>query len=284
MSSGSSPMPRGLAGPEPYPCHEAPHDRHGSDGVSLEGIDLPVDDGIRQLLRDYDSFPFDAPGDDRFSSLRVVWLYRKGAGSALQPVPRESSNVAELREQVASPNARVREHAYIALLARPDDPSRELVWSALRGATEIDEDLRQQILVSAMNRRMEVPQDLLANLVLGNDSATLRVLALDALAENPAIESVAASVANDPSPMVRQRAQEILQAKAAQIGSSTHSRSAPQPHRNRRDRRTGRSADNPSGHAALRRRHEGQVLNGPDPPAGTAAARFPTKLLQSRFR
>ena len=66
-----------------------------------------------------------------------------------------------------------------------------------------------------MNRRMEVPQDLLANLVLENDSATLRVLALDALAENPAIESVAASVANHPSPMVRQRAQEILHAKAA---------------------------------------------------------------------
>jgi hypothetical protein len=43
----------------------------------------------------------------------------------------------------------------------------------------------------------------------------LRVLALDALAENPAIESIAASVANDPSPMVRQRAQEILEARAA---------------------------------------------------------------------
>ena len=192
-----------------------PAESIANDRVSLEVVDLPVDDGIRQLLRDYDSFPFDAPGDDRFSSLRVVWLYAKGAGSALQPVPRESSNVAELREQVASPDARVREHAYSALLARPDDHSRELVWSALRGATEIDEDLRQQILVNAMNLGMDVPQDLLANLVMGNDSATLRVLALDALAENPAIESVAASVANDPSPMVRQRAQEILQAQAA---------------------------------------------------------------------
>ena len=192
-----------------------PAENISNDRVSLEVVDLPVDDGIRQLLRDYDSFLFYAPGDDRFSSLRVVWLYRKGAGSALQPVPRESSNVAELREQVASPDARVREHAYSALLARPDDHSRELVWSALRGATEIDEDLRQQILVNAMNLGMDVPQDLLANLVMGNDSATLRVLALDALAENPAIESVAASVANDPSPMVRQRAQEILQAQAA---------------------------------------------------------------------
>jgi len=192
-----------------------PAESIANDRLSLEVADVPVDDGIRQLLRDYDTFLYYAPGDDSVASLRVVWLYAKGAGSTLQPVPQESSSVAELREQVASPDARVREHAYIVLLARPDDQSRELVWSALRGATEIDEDLRQQILVSAMNRGTDVPQDLLANLVLGNDSATLRVLALDALAEDPTVESVATSVANDQSPMVRQRAQEILQAKAA---------------------------------------------------------------------
>ena len=191
-----------------------PAESISNDRVSLEVADLPVDDGIRQLLRDYDSFLFYAPGDDRVASLRVVWLYPKGAGSTLQPVPRESSSVDELRERVADPDTRVREQAYVALLARPDDQSRELVWSALRGATEIDDDLRQQILVSSMNQGVDVPKDLLTNLVLGSDSATLRVLALDALAEDPAIESVAASVANDPSPMVRQRAQEILQAKA----------------------------------------------------------------------
>ena len=123
--------------------------------------------------------------------------------------------LAALRERIDDPDPQVREHAYMALLARQDDTSRELVWAALRGATESDEDLRQRILASAMNQSVDLPPDLLADLALVDGSEVLRVLALDALADGPRSEDVAVTAASDPSPMVRQRAEEILEAKAA---------------------------------------------------------------------
>ena len=161
------------------------------DRVSLEVVNLPLDEGVRRLLRDYDAFLYYSASDDALSSLRAVWIYPKGAGSALQPVPKESSTtaIAGWRERIVHPDPRVREQAYIALIASPDDASRELVLNALRGVTETDEDLRQRVLLSAIHQGVDVPDDLLAALALADGSEVLRLLALDALADDPAVET-----------------------------------------------------------------------------------------------
>jgi hypothetical protein len=188
----------------------------GDDRVSLEVVDVLFDEGLRRLLRSYDAFLYYSASDEAVSSLRAVWIYAKGAGTALQPVPQETeAAVAELRERLGDADPRVREQAYMALISRPDDASRELVLNALRGSTETDEDLRQRLLLGTIHQGMDVPRDLLADLALADGSELLRLLALDALADDPTVGDVAAAAVNDPSPMVRQRAQEILGAMAA---------------------------------------------------------------------
>lgn len=179
--------------------------------VSVNLVNVPIDEGVRRLLRGYDAFLYYGGSDDASSSLRTVWIYPKGSGSVVRPVPPESwAASAELRERVGDADARVREQAYMALMLRPDAASRELVLNALRGATETDDALRQRLLSRATQQGMEVPRDLLADVARADGSEMIRLLALDALASDPAVQDVAASLANDPSPVVQQRAKEIL--------------------------------------------------------------------------
>jgi hypothetical protein len=181
------------------------------DRISLELADVPLDEAVRRLLRGYDAFLYYGGNDAAPASLRVVWILPKGSGAALQPLPPEScAETAELQQALDDPNPAVRERAYVALMSRPGAAARETVLNALRGASENDEVVRQRLLTSAVQQALEIPPDLLADIARADGSEVLRLLALDALAADPAVKDVAAFLASDPSSMVQQRAREIL--------------------------------------------------------------------------
>jgi type II secretory pathway component GspD/PulD (secretin) len=60
------------------------------DRISLNLDNVPFEEAVRRLLRRYDAFLYCGGTDSAPASLRVVWIYPKGSGAALQPVPRES--------------------------------------------------------------------------------------------------------------------------------------------------------------------------------------------------
>jgi len=189
------------------------------DRVSAELKDVPLDEGLRRLLNDYDTFFYYGVAGNTPSSLRTVWIYPKGAASALKPVPPEAwASTKELEASLVDWNPEIRERAYEALMSRPGSGSRELVLQALRGASETDEEMRQRILSSAISRGMRLPPDLLTDLARWDASEGIRLMALDALTGDPVVKELAVAALGDPSQAVRERAKEIL----AELDSAAH--------------------------------------------------------------
>jgi hypothetical protein len=181
------------------------------DRVSAQLADVPLDEGLRRLLENYDTFLYYGVVGNAPSSLRAVWIYPKGTASVLRPVPPEAwASSKELEASLADWYPEVRERAYEALMLRPSSASRELVLQALRGASETDEGVRQRLLSSAISNGMRLPPDLLTELARWDGSEGIRLMALDALAGDPALKELAQAVSADPSQAVREKAKEIL--------------------------------------------------------------------------
>jgi hypothetical protein len=182
-----------------------------SPPVSVQLVDVPIDESVRQLLRGYDVFLYYAAGDRGPASLQTVWVFPKGMGSVARPVPPQFwAGSAELRERARSGDVRTREQAYVVLMSRPDPESRAVVLDALRGVTETDPALRERLLSSAIQQDIDVPGELLAELARADGSEIVRLIALDGLAGDPAARDVAAALVDDPSASVQQRAREIV--------------------------------------------------------------------------
>ena len=183
------------------------------DAISADLLDVPLDEAVRQLFRPYDTFLYYAAVGDSPSALRTVWIYPKGAAMALRPVPPETwAGTGELEASLTDSEPKVRERTYEALMERPSDRGRELILDAIRGISEEDQGLRQRLLSNAASKGMEIPPDLLADLVHTDGSEGMRLMALDALATSaPGMAKQAAEAAlNDPSQSVRERAADIL--------------------------------------------------------------------------
>ncbi len=179
--------------------------------VSLEVKQIRLDDGLRQLLSDHDSFFFYGGLADSPSSLRTVWVYRKGTASSLQPVPPEVwASSKDLEARLSNPDPENRALAYEGLLSRPDQSSRDAVIEALRGTTEKDHLVRQRIFSAAITKGTALPPDVLADLARLDPSEQIRWLALDALSEHSSVKQTAEAALTDPSEAVRERAKQIL--------------------------------------------------------------------------
>jgi hypothetical protein len=187
-----------------------------AERVSLQLTAVPLDEGLRRLLARYDMFLYYGADASGRSSLQGVWAYQRGTGAATRPVPPEQwAGSAELRERVRSGDDDTREQAYLALLSRPDPESRTVVLDALRGSTERNDGLRERLLSAAMQHGMDLPRDLLADIARMDSSEMVRVIALEALAGDPTAREVAAGLLDDPSPVVQQRARDIMAETAA---------------------------------------------------------------------
>jgi hypothetical protein len=179
--------------------------------VSAELAGVPVDEGLRRLLENYDAFFYYGVVGNRSSSLRAVWIYRRGAAAALRPVPPEVwAGTKELQASLADTDPEVRARAYQALISRPDRESREVVIQALRGASEPDDAVRERILSTAFSTGVSLPRDLLMDLARWDTAAEVRLTALNALAFEPTLKEAAQAALTDSSPVVRERAKEML--------------------------------------------------------------------------
>ena len=58
----------------------------GSQLVTVSFQDLPLDEGLRQILNKYDAFLFYGVDEQAPSSLKAVWVYPKGRGRGIAPL------------------------------------------------------------------------------------------------------------------------------------------------------------------------------------------------------
>lgn len=180
----------------------------GGQLVSVQFRDLPLDEGLRQLLRDQDAFFFYEAQGKAPASLRAVWVYPKGQGRRLQPVPPEAwASTTELEGDLADPDPRARAQAVGALVERKGDRARDAVLQALQ---DPDDQVRTRALYEALGADVQLPLDALIDLALRDPSPDVRFLALEALANGPEARTIAEAALSDPSPHLRSKASEIL--------------------------------------------------------------------------
>jgi hypothetical protein len=190
--------------------------------VSVDLKNVGVDEGLRALLGNYDTFfYYGLTGQQSSAALAAVWVYRKGEAATLRPAPLESWAVMkDLEIAVRDHDPVVRERAYEALMSRPDRASRNLVILAIRGASESDSDLRERLLSTAVTKGIDIPGDVLKDLVRADGTEAIRLMAFEALAGDPQARDVALAVASDASEVIRERAREFL----AELDSAARNR------------------------------------------------------------
>jgi hypothetical protein len=181
----------------------------GREPISVEFQELPVDEGLRRILKENDAFYFYGADKKALASLKVVWIYAKGQGRGFAPVPMEAwASTKELEERLADPDPKSRAQAFESLLERKQDPG-----IALMALHDGDEQVRTRALYGALSRGIALPQESLTSAALSDESADVRFLALQGLAADPErvdLRTIAGQLLNDPHPLVRRRAEEIL--------------------------------------------------------------------------
>ena len=181
----------------------------GSELATMDLEDTPLEKALREILRHHDAFFFYGPDKDDSAVLQVVWVYPKGKGRALQPVPPEEwASTRELEAALADTNAETRLNATMALIERGS--SDRAMQVALRATSDADENVRATALFAAGNKGLKLPRNLLVNLLSIDTSESVRLLALTALARDPSARPYAEMALKDPSLPVQQKAQEIL--------------------------------------------------------------------------
>lgn len=175
--------------------------------VTAEFKDLPLDQGLRELLKDVDAFFFYGTSKGAGAALQVVWVYAPGRGKGLQPVPPDSwASTKELEEQMADRDASMRSDAVEGLIERKGNRALDVVLKALK---DEDEQVRMRAMYGAFNSGLELPVDTLVS-ALKDSSRHVRFLALDSAADRPEGRTLAEAALSDPDIHVRTRAREIL--------------------------------------------------------------------------
>jgi len=179
----------------------------GKKLVSVKYQDVPLEEALRELLKDHDAFFFYGVEGKAPATLRAIWVYAKGKGAGQAPVPPEVwASTAELQGRLNDPDPKVRAQAVGAVVERKGDQAGDLLMSAL---SDQDALVRMQALYSALDAGVSLPPELLVTLT-ADPSPDVRVLALEALAEAPNAGAIAERALNDPSPAVRNKAKELL--------------------------------------------------------------------------
>jgi hypothetical protein len=117
--------------------------------VTIQFQGLSLEDGLRRLLANYDAFFF--YGGDASASgptaLKGVWVYPKGGGNGLQPVPADQwASTSEYRDKLSASDPMVRADAIKTVVDREGDRARPVVLKALN-------DSDPQVRSSALTRR-----------------------------------------------------------------------------------------------------------------------------------
>ena len=182
--------------------------------ISINLEDVPLDQGLRHLVAEFDAFFFYGSTEERPVSLRGLWVYPKGAGARLAPVPSDMwASTAELEHSLSDPDPEVRAEAIESLVDRKGEKATE---SVLQMLTDPDEYVRARALDVATTAGLAIPADQLRSLAAGDPAEEVRRVALRGFAEHPdaKAEDVRAllegAAQSDQSELVRGDAAEIL--------------------------------------------------------------------------
>ena len=181
----------------------------GEEQISVEFKDFRLDEALRQILKDYDTFFFYGMEKGKeAASLKVVWIYPASRGRNLKPVPPEAwASTQEFERMLADKDPEARARALDALIQRKGQQAVRLVLKALRDDSDL---VRTRALDRALNSDLDIPQETLAGLALNDRSVNVRFLALDALSDDPNSRWVAERALQDPDEYIRSMARDIL--------------------------------------------------------------------------
>ena len=181
--------------------------------VTLQMRGVPLDSGLRQILKDCDVFFYSSAGE-----LRSAWIYEKDAGAQLIPVPPENwASTSDIERQMNSGSPAERISAIETLVARNGPGSGDLVSRAL-----LDEnaEVRLRALDVALSAGVGVSRETLTSLTY-DGSAAVRALALEAIASGTALggtyeaetDDLLRRMSGDADLEVRSRAAETLESR-----------------------------------------------------------------------
>jgi hypothetical protein len=181
---------------------------------SLEQFRL--DEALRQILSGYDIFFLYGVDDVQVgaSTLKAVWVYPANQGKAFRPGPPSATSVwtastLEFQQMMSDPDPKVRARAIDTVIRRTGRESAEAVESILKNGDEKD-NVRITALNRALSSGVEIPQEVLINLALHDDSVNIRYLALQALPVDPRLRWVAERALQDESSYITKEADAIL--------------------------------------------------------------------------
>jgi hypothetical protein len=131
----------------------------GSQLVSANFQNLPLDEGLRQILSKYDAFFFYGADEQHPSSLKAVWVYPKGKARGVEPVPPEKwASTKDIEAMLADKDPEVRGRAIESLVERKGEVALDAVLKCLH---DDDAQVRTQALYEAVNASLQVPEEVL---------------------------------------------------------------------------------------------------------------------------
>lgn len=174
--------------------------------------DLPIERGLRRLLGPWDLFFFYGGNE---TGPQYVWVYPKGIGAGLRPIPPEMwASTQELEEAFNDTDPQVRTQALQALVERKGKSALELLLLAL---DDPDDQVRSGALNAAANSNLEIAPEKLVSLVQNDRSPNVRFLALAAISNYveapPAgldIMQIANYASADTNPEIRSLAENLI--------------------------------------------------------------------------
>jgi hypothetical protein len=184
-----------------------------NERVSLRLEAVGLEEGLKRLLAAYDAFYLFGPSESEkakpSTSIKRVWVYPKGWGLELEPVPPTLwASTRELEAQLEDPDPGVRSDTYEALIERLGARGLPIV---LRGLVDGDGGVRLGTLTAALDGGVDIPSADLHALVLSDSLQWIRLLALEAVETRPEAMSIAESVKDDQDEVIRNTARLLLE-------------------------------------------------------------------------
>jgi HEAT repeat protein len=178
-----------------------------AERVVIALSDVPLDEGLRRLLRGYDAFFFYA-GSQTAPELAAVWVFPEGRGRGLAPANVEAAaSDADIEARLTNPDPETRIRAIAGLIERRGADALSAVLTAL---SDEDDQVRIRALQLAFGEGLDVPAERLFDLALNDRSPNVRLQALQTAPDRPELAVVAESAQHDPDPNVQNEARAIL--------------------------------------------------------------------------
>jgi hypothetical protein len=180
-----------------------------------QAVDLnAAETALRTLLHGYDIFlQYTSGTRNDAGRLQRVWVFPRGAAASLRIV-----NEDEIATD--GPERDLGSQLRDALAESPE----AAVAVVTRAIEDADDNVRQQALEAVVQEALPVPRYVLESAFMGDRSEAVRVAAFDALVAQAAVEGadVTATIdvaLQDPSPLLRERAQAVLESLPKPEGS-----------------------------------------------------------------